>query len=248
MEMFKGQTAVISGGSRGIGRAIALSLAKEGANVVINYRGNRDMAEKTKTDCASYGVQAKCIQADISNPEEAERLIREALTVSGTIDILVNNAGITRDALMMRMKTEDLDAVLSTNLYGAFYCTKAALRPMLKQRHGRIISVSSVVGLHGNVGQANYAAAKAGMIGMTKSLAKEVASRNITVNVVAPGMIETEMTAAMTAAAHEAMEASIPMGRMGRPEEIADAVRFLASPSAGYITGQVLVVDGGLVC
>ncbi len=246
--MFKGQTAVISGGSRGIGRAIALSLAKEGANVVINYRGNRDMAEKTKTDCAFYGVQAKCIQADISNPEEAEMLIREALTVSGTIDILVNNAGITRDALMMRMKTEDLDAVLSTNLYGAFYCTKAALRPMLKQRHGRIISVSSVVGLHGNVGQANYAAAKAGMIGMTKSLAKEVASRNITVNAVAPGMIETEMTAAMTAAAHEAMEASIPMGRMGRPEEIADAVRFLASPSAGYITGQVLVVDGGLVC
>ncbi len=247
MENLRGQTALVTGGSRGIGRAIAVKLAQEGANIVINYQGNEEAAKETQRLCASFGVSAKIIRADVSKKEEVDALIKEALSLTGSLEILVNNAGITRDTLMLRMKAAEFDAVLQTNLYGAFYSMQAVTRPMMKQRYGRIISISSIVGLHGNVGQANYAAAKAGLIGMTKSLAKEMASRGVTVNAVAPGMIETDMTNAMPEAAHKAMEASIPMGHMGKPEDIANAVAFLASKESGYITGQVLTVDGGLV-
>ncbi len=248
MKTLEGQTAVVTGGSRGIGRAIVLELARRGADVVINYRGNAEAAEQTAEDARAYGVTALTVQADISTEDGAGLVIREALKLNGKIDILVNNAGITKDTLMLRMKESDFDAVLHTNLYGAFYCMKAVARPMMKARYGRIISISSIVGLHGNPGQANYAAAKAGLIGMTKSLARELAGRGVTVNAVAPGMIETDMTDAMTQEAHQAMEQSIPMGHMGTPEDIANAAAFLADPASGYITGQVLTVDGGLVC
>ncbi len=248
LKTLEGQTAVVTGGSRGIGRAIVLELARRGADVVINYRGNAEAAEQTAEDARTYGVTALTVQADISTEDGAGLVIAEALKLNGKIDILVNNAGITKDTLMLRMKESDFDAVLHTNLYGAFYCMKAVSRPMMKARYGRIISISSIVGLHGNPGQANYAAAKAGLIGMTKSLARELAGRGVTVNAVAPGMIETDMTDAMTQEAHQAMEQSIPMGHMGTPEDIANAAAFLADPASGYITGQVLTVDGGLVC
>lgn len=243
---FEGQTAVVTGAGRGIGRAIALRLARSGANVVINYNHSKKAAEGAAEECRVMGVQALAVQADVSTPDGADALMKEALTISGRIDILVNNAGLTRDALLLRMKPEDFDAVVKTNLYGTFAAMKAAAKPMMRQRYGRIISISSVVGLRGNVGQANYAASKAGIIGLTKTFSREIASRGVTVNAVAPGMIDTDMTRAMTENAHAAMEHEIPAGRMGTPEDVAEAVAFFASREASYITGQVLCVDGGL--
>ena len=243
---FSEKTAVVTGGSRGLGRAICLELARGGANVVLCYAGNEAAASKTVAACESLGAKAVAIRCDVSKEDEVKALMDAALKTFGRIDILVNNAGITRDGLLMMMKPEDFDAVIAANLRGAFLCMKAVARQMVKQRYGRIVSLSSVVGLRGNAGQVNYAASKAGVIGMTKSLAKELAGRNITVNAVAPGFIDTDMTAALAETAKNAALGSIPMGRMGTPENVAKAVAFLASEDAGYITGQVLAVDGGM--
>ena len=242
----RGQTAVVTGGGRGIGRAICLELARAGAHVVIGYGHNRQEAEETADACRRLGPDARIVEADVSDPASSKRLIDEAFKIHGRLDILVNNAGITKDTLALTMKMEDFDRVLKVNLYGAFSCSQAAAKYMLRARYGRIISISSIVGLHGNAGQTNYAASKAGIIGMTKSLAKELASRSITVNAVAPGMIDTQMTEAMSGMAQSVMKAQIPAGYAGRPEDVAAAVHFLALPQAGYITGQVLGVDGGM--
>ncbi len=241
-----GKTAIVTGGSRGIGRAVCLELARRGCNIVLSFAGNTAAAEQTAADCQALGVQALAVQGDVSDADAVKALFDAALKQFGAVDILVNNAGITRDSLLMLLKAEDFDAVVDTNLKGTFLCMKAAVRPMMKQRRGRIISLSSVVGLHGNAGQVNYAATKAGVIGMTKSLAKELAGRNITVNAVAPGFIDTDMTAVLPEKAREAILASIPMARLGAAEDVANAVAFLASDEAGYITGQVLAVDGGM--
>ncbi|MDO4478759.1 MAG: 3-oxoacyl-[acyl-carrier-protein] reductase [Lachnospiraceae bacterium] len=246
MKKFSGQTALVTGASRGIGRAIALALAAEGANVVINYAGRAEAAEATAEECRALGVEAICVQADVSKEEDWARMTEEAKALSGRIDILVNNAGITRDDLLFRISEEDFDAVVKTNLYGCFHGLKSVYRLMMKQKYGRIINISSVVGLHGNAGQANYAAAKAGIVGLTKSMAKELASRGVTVNAVAPGFVATDMTDAMPEAAKEAALAGIPMKSLGKPEDIAGAVLFLADPASRYITGQVLSVDGGM--
>ena len=243
---FSGKTAVITGGSRGIGRAVCLELAKGGANVVLCYAGNESAASETVSACEALGAKALAVKCDVSDGAQVKNLMDEAVKAFGRIDILVNNAGITRDGLLMMMKEEDFDAVISSNLRGTFLCMKAVSRLMMKQRCGRIVNLSSVVGLRGNAGQVNYAASKAGVIGMTKSLAKELASRGVTVNAVAPGFIDTDMTAAMTEAAKTATLAAIPMQRLGKPEDVAKAVAFLASDSAAYITGQVLAVDGGM--
>lgn len=240
------QVAVVTGASRGIGRAIALALAKAGAVVLVNYASNRNAADEVVHAITNSGGQAMAVQGDVSHAEAAEALINAAIEHYGRVDILVNNAGVTRDTLLMRMKEEDWDAVLNTNLKGVFHCTKAAIRPMLKQRSGRIINISSVVALMGNVGQANYAAAKAGILGFTKSMAREVAPRNITVNAVCPGYIDTDMTRVLSEDVRNAAVSHIPLGRMGHAEEVASAVVFLAGPGANYITGQVLAVDGGL--
>lgn len=240
------QTAIITGAARGIGRAIALRLARDGVNVVINYTSAEKEAEETAREAEKLGVQALLVQADVSKEEEVEQLFEKALTLTGRIDILINNAGITRDNLILRMKEEDFDRVIEINLKGSYNCMKKASRIMLKQRYGRIVTISSVVGLRGNPGQVNYAASKAGVIGMTKSLAKELASRNITVNAVAPGMIETKMSEQMSEAAKKQMLSMIPAGRIGRPEDVANAAAFLAGEEAAYITGQVLCVDGGM--
>ena len=243
---FSGKTAVVTGGSRGIGRAVCLELAKGGANVVLCYAGNESAASETVSACEALGAKALAVKCDVSDGAQVKNLMDEAVKAFGRIDILVNNAGITRDGLLMMMKEEDFDAVISSNLRGTFLCMKAVSRLMMKQRCGRIVNLSSVVGLRGNAGQVNYAASKAGVIGMTKSLAKELASRGVTVNAVAPGFIDTDMTAAMTEAAKTATLAAIPMQRLGKPEDVAKAVAFLASDGAAYITGQVLAVDGGM--
>lgn len=243
---FSEKTAVVTGGSRGLGRAICLELARGGANVVLCYAGNEAAANETVAACESLGAKAVAIRCDVSKEDEVKALMDAALKTFGRIDILVNNAGITRDGLLMMMKPEDFDAVIAANLRGAFLCMKAVARQMVKQRYGRIVNLSSVVGLRGNAGQVNYAASKAGVIGMTKSLAKELAGRNITVNAVAPGFIDTDMTAVLSEQAKEAMLSTIPMAKLGQPEDVAHAVAFFASDEAAYITGQVLCVDGGM--
>ncbi len=238
--------ALVTGGSRGIGRAICLELARQGAAVAVNYAGNEQAAQETVEACRALGVQAEAFQADVSDPAACESLIAQVKERFGRLDILVNNAGVTRDGLLMTAKPEDFDAVLDTNLKGAYFCMKAAAKVMMRQRYGRIVNLSSVVGLRGNAGQVNYSASKAGLIGLTKSLAKELASRGVTANAVAPGFIETDMTNALPEAARNAMAAGIPAGRPGLPEEVARAVAFFAREDAGYITGQVLCVDGGM--
>jgi 3-oxoacyl-[acyl-carrier protein] reductase len=244
MGALTGKVSLVTGASRGIGRAIARALAAEGATVVLGARDPIRLAEAV-AEIAGEGGRAEAVSLDVADRAAVEAAVAGILTMHGRLDHLVNNAGITRDNLLLRMKAEEWEAVLATNLSGVFHCTQAALRPMLKQRSGRIVSVTSVVGLTGNAGQANYAASKAGILGFTKSVAREVASRSITVNAVAPGFIETDMTAAMTDKAREAVVAAIPMGRVGRPGDVAAAVTFLVSEAAAYITGQVLGVDGG---
>mgnify|MGYP003376356231 CR=1 FL=1 len=240
------RTAVVTGGSRGIGRAICVELASRGMNVVFSFAGNKQAAQQTVELVQAAGAGAVAVQADVASAQAASRLIASAREAFGGVDVLVNNAGITRDKLAARMGADEFEQVVATNLTGAFLCAHEALRPMMRARWGRIINLSSVVALRGNAGQVNYAASKAGLIGMTKSLAREVASRGITVNAVAPGFIETDMTAAMPQAARDFMCSGIPAGRAGTPQDGARAVAFLASDEASYITGQVLCVDGGM--
>ena len=245
--LLDGKVALVTGGSRGIGRAIAVALAREGAKVAINFAGNEKAAEETKALVEQAGSEAILLKADVSDKDADAVLIDTVIKTYGKIDILVNNAGITRDSLMLRMKEDDFDAVIDTNLRSVFYLTKAAAKSMMKKRTGRIINMSSVVGLTGNAGQVNYAAAKAGVLGITKSAAKELASRGITVNAVAPGFIETDMTDVLSDTVKESLLHEIPLKRMGEPKDVANAVLFLASDQSAYITGQVIHVDGGLV-
>lgn len=249
MDVFdlSGKTALVTGGSRGIGRAIALALAGHGASVMVNYVRNAEAARDTVAALQALGVRADAVQGDVAVPDEAVRIVQATIETFGRLDILVNNAGLTRDDLVLRLDRDDWDTVLNTNLRGTFFCTKTALRGMIRQRWGRIINVTSVAGLVGNAGQANYSAAKAGIIGFTKAVAKEVANRNITVNAIAPGFVETEMTRELTEQQREAILRQIPAGRTGRPEDVAPAAVFLASEEAAYVNGHVLTVDGGLV-
>lgn len=239
--------AVVTGASRGIGRAIAIRLAQEGATVVINYNGSKEKAEEVRQEIADAGGQAAVYQCNVADYAQCEVFIQKVIKEYGRLDILVNNAGITRDGLLMKMSEEDFDQVIDTNLKGVFHTIRFASRQMLRQKSGRIINLSSVVGVAGNAGQANYAASKAGVIGLTKSAAKELASRGITVNAVAPGFIETDMTSVLSDKVKEGAIAGVPLGIFGKPEDVAAAVAFLASEAAGYITGQVLHVDGGMV-
>ncbi|MGG0174522.1 3-oxoacyl-[acyl-carrier-protein] reductase [Gottfriedia acidiceleris] len=245
--MLNGKVALVTGGSRGIGRAIALTLAKNGANVVVNYSGNEAAALKVVEEITALGVKAIAYKANVSNGEEVAALVKNTVDEFGSIDILVNNAGITRDGLLLRMKDADWDDVIDTNLKGVFNCIKAAAKYMTRQRNGRIINISSVVGQIGNPGQMNYVAAKAGVLGLTKTAAKELASRNITVNAIAPGFIETDMTNELNEQIRTQMLSNIPLQSFGQPEDISNAVVFLAMDASRYITGQTINVDGGLV-
>ena len=245
--LLDGRHALVTGASRGIGRAIALHLAAEGAAVALNFAGNVAAAEAVRKEIESAGGKAILVPADVADETAATEMVEKTIDAFGAIDILVNNAGITRDGLLLRMKEEDWDAVLNTNLKGVFHCSKAAAKFMMKKRYGRIVNMASVVGLVGNSCQANYAAAKAGVIGFTKALAKELAGRGITANAIAPGFIRSDMTDVLPDKVKETMLAGIPLGRAGEPEDVAKAALFLASDQAAYITGQVLTVDGGMV-
>ena len=245
--LLDGKCALVTGASRGIGRAVALKLASEGAKVALNFAGNEAAAEAVKQEIEAAGGEAILVKANVADEAAVQEMVQKTTDAFGRIDILVNNAGITRDGLLARMKEEDWDAVLSTNLKGVFLATKAVAKVMMKQRAGRIVNMASVVGITGNAGQANYAAAKAGVIGFTKTIAKELASRGVTANAVAPGFIATDMTAVLSDKAKEAALTGIPLGRMGTPEDVSAAVLFLVSDQAPYITGQVLNVDGGMV-
>ena len=245
-ENLEGQIAVVTGASRGIGKAIAKELAAQGATVVINYNGSEVKADEVKHEIIEKGGCAQCMQCNVADYEGCEAFIKAVIEQFGRIDILVNNAGITKDGLLMRMSEEDFSDVIDVNLKGTFHCIRFASRQMLKQRGGRIVNMSSVVGIAGNAGQVNYAASKAGIIGLTKSAAKELASRGITVNAIAPGFIDTEMTENLSDAVKEAVAAQIPLGKFGKPEDVAKTAAFLVSEDAGYITGQVIQVDGGM--
>ncbi|MBW4579475.1 MAG: 3-oxoacyl-[acyl-carrier-protein] reductase [Tildeniella nuda ZEHNDER 1965/U140] len=245
LQRLQGKVAIVTGGSRGIGRATALALAAEGAKVVVNYASSRESADRVVAEVEAMGSQAIALPADVSKADQVDELVNAVMEKWGQVDVLVNNAGITRDTLLLRMKPEDWQAVIDLNLTGVFLCTRAVSKIMLKQRSGRIVSITSVAGQMGNPGQANYSAAKAGVIGFTKTVAKELATRGITVNAVAPGFITTDMTADVKA---EGILQFIPLGRYGKPEEVAGLIRFLAAdPAAAYITGQVMNVDGGMV-
>ncbi len=245
--MLQEKIAVVTGASKGIGKAIAEKFASEGAFVIINYNGSKERAEEVKYEILKNGGQAEVAQCNVADFEACDMFIKQIADTYGRIDILVNNAGITKDGLLMRMSERDFEDVLATNLKGAFHCIRFASRYMMKQRCGRIINMSSVIGVTGNAGQANYAASKAGLIGLTKSAAKELASRCITVNAIAPGFIQTEMTESLSDSVKEEAKVKIPLGTFGRPEDVANAAAFLASEEACYITGQVLHVDGGMV-
>ena len=247
MKLLEGKTALITGASRGIGKAVALAFAKEGANIAFTDLRYDEIAQATEKEIAECGVKAKMYASNAADFAQTVATVDEIVKEFGRIDVLVNNAGITRDGLLMKMSEEDFDSVISTNLKGAFHTIRFASRQMIRQKSGRIINISSVVGVAGNAGQANYAAAKAGLIGLTKTTAKELASRGITVNAIAPGFISTDMTAGLSDKVKEAAAAQIPLGMFGRPEDVAAAAVFLASEDAGYITGQVLHVDGGMV-
>ena len=241
-----GRVAVVTGGTRGIGRTIAMRLSAEGANVALSYRSNDEAAEETAASVRAEGVKCAVFKGDVASPADVQALFKGVGDEFGRLDILVNNAGITRDNLMMRMKEEEFDEVLRTNLGGTYLCTRAALRPMIRARWGRIVNVSSVVGLVGNAGQANYAASKAGIIGFTKSVAREVAQRGITDNTVAPGYVETELTGSLPEEVKDQIRNQVPMGRFGEAVEVAEVVAFLAGEGAGYVTGQTIAVDGGM--
>lgn len=244
--MLKGKTALVTGGARGIGRAIVLRFAEEGANVAIVYASSEEAAQETRASAEAFGVQARCYRCDVSKADEVQATVRAAAADFGSLEILVNNAGITADALIPQLSEENFDRVIATNLKGAFLMTQQAYRIFFRKRYGRIINIASVSGIMGNAGQANYSAAKAGMVGLTKTTAKEMAQRGVTCNAIAPGFVETAMTGKLPEAAREAALAQIPVRRMGKPEEVAALAAFLASDDAAYITGAVIPIDGGL--